>query len=138
MRITLSPGSKSGQTLVTQNVDRLHQAARSRAVIDFPAAASSSRKPSKGADAMLVVGSSLIVYSGFRFAQMAARRGIPIAAGKLRASVFVPALGEPSTGQAAFSSDANVHAAAWRPARLKIAENRLKFREELQRHPFWL
>ena len=31
------------------------------------------------ADAMLVVGSSLMVYSGFRFAQMAARRGIPIA-----------------------------------------------------------
>ena len=32
------------------------------------------------ADAMLVVGSSLMVYSGFRFVQMAARRGIPIAA----------------------------------------------------------
>jgi NAD-dependent SIR2 family protein deacetylase len=32
------------------------------------------------ADAMLVVGSSLMVYSGFRFAQAAARRGIPIAA----------------------------------------------------------
>jgi NAD-dependent SIR2 family protein deacetylase len=32
------------------------------------------------ADAMLVTGSSLMVYSGFRFAQMAARRGIPIAA----------------------------------------------------------
>lgn len=32
------------------------------------------------ADAMLVVGSSLMVYSGFRFAQMAALRGIPIAA----------------------------------------------------------
>lgn len=32
------------------------------------------------ADAMLIVGSSLMVYSGFRFAQMAARRGIPIAA----------------------------------------------------------
>ena len=31
-------------------------------------------------DAMLVVGSSLMVYSGFRFAQGAARRGIPIAA----------------------------------------------------------
>jgi NAD-dependent SIR2 family protein deacetylase len=31
------------------------------------------------AEAMLVVGSSLMVYSGFRFAQMAARRGIPIA-----------------------------------------------------------
>lgn len=32
------------------------------------------------ADAMLVVGSSLMVYSGFRFAQMAAHRGLPIAA----------------------------------------------------------
>ncbi|MDB5968553.1 MAG: NAD-dependent protein deacetylase [Hydrocarboniphaga sp.] len=32
------------------------------------------------ADAMLVVGSSLMVYSGFRFARMAADRGIPIAA----------------------------------------------------------
>ena len=29
---------------------------------------------------MLIVGSSLMFYSGFRFAQMAARRGIPIAA----------------------------------------------------------
>ncbi|WP_198026506.1 NAD-dependent protein deacetylase [Bradyrhizobium sp. ARR65] len=32
------------------------------------------------ADAMLIVGSSLMVYSGFRFVQTAARRGIPIAA----------------------------------------------------------
>jgi NAD-dependent SIR2 family protein deacetylase len=32
------------------------------------------------ADAMLVVGTSLMVYSGFRFARMAANRGIPIAA----------------------------------------------------------
>jgi NAD-dependent SIR2 family protein deacetylase len=32
------------------------------------------------ADAMLVVGSSLTVYSGFRFVQIAARRNIPIAA----------------------------------------------------------
>ena len=32
------------------------------------------------ADAMLVVGSSLMVYSGFRFAQAASQRGIPIAA----------------------------------------------------------
>ena len=32
------------------------------------------------ADAMLVVGSSLMVYSGFRFVQAAAQRGIPIAA----------------------------------------------------------
>jgi NAD-dependent SIR2 family protein deacetylase len=34
----------------------------------------------KQADAMLVVGSSLMVYSGFRFAQAAAQLGIPIAA----------------------------------------------------------
>jgi NAD-dependent SIR2 family protein deacetylase len=34
----------------------------------------------KRSDAMLVVGSSLMVYSGFRFAQMAARHGLPIAA----------------------------------------------------------
>jgi NAD-dependent SIR2 family protein deacetylase len=32
------------------------------------------------ADAMLIVGSSLMVYSGFRFVQMAARLGMPIAA----------------------------------------------------------
>jgi NAD-dependent SIR2 family protein deacetylase len=32
------------------------------------------------ADAMLVVGSSLMVYSGFRFVQAAAQRNIPIAA----------------------------------------------------------
>ncbi len=32
------------------------------------------------ADAMLIVGSSLMVYSGFRFVQAAARRNIPIAA----------------------------------------------------------
>ncbi len=34
----------------------------------------------ENADGMLIVGSSLMVYSGFRFVQMAARRGIPIAA----------------------------------------------------------
>ena len=41
-----------------------------------------------GADAMLVVGSSLMVYSGFRFVREAAQAGIPIAAvnrGKTRA-----------------------------------------------------
>ena len=32
------------------------------------------------ADAMLIVGSSLMVYSGFRFVQAAARKGVPIAA----------------------------------------------------------
>jgi NAD-dependent SIR2 family protein deacetylase len=32
---------------------------------------------------MLVVGSSLMVYSGFRFVQMATRAGIPIAAANL-------------------------------------------------------
>ncbi|MBR1221580.1 NAD-dependent protein deacetylase [Bradyrhizobium sp. U87765 SZCCT0131] len=39
-----------------------------------------ARQAMEQADAMLIVGSSLMVYSGFRFAQMAARRGIPIAA----------------------------------------------------------
>jgi NAD-dependent SIR2 family protein deacetylase len=39
-----------------------------------------ARAAMEQADAMLVVGSSLMVYSGFRFAQMAAHRGIPIAA----------------------------------------------------------
>ena len=34
----------------------------------------------EAADAMLIVGSSLMVYSGYRFALAAARRGIPIAA----------------------------------------------------------
>jgi NAD-dependent SIR2 family protein deacetylase len=34
----------------------------------------------ESSDAMLVVGSSLMVYSGFRFVQMAAKKGIPIAA----------------------------------------------------------
>jgi NAD-dependent SIR2 family protein deacetylase len=43
-------------------------------------------------DAMLIVGSSLMVYSGFRFVQMAARAGIPIAAvnlGKTRADAML-------------------------------------------------
>jgi NAD-dependent SIR2 family protein deacetylase len=39
-----------------------------------------AREHLERADAMLIVGSSLMVYSGFRFAQAAARRGIPIAA----------------------------------------------------------
>jgi NAD-dependent SIR2 family protein deacetylase len=39
-----------------------------------------AQKHLESADAMLVVGSSLMVYSGFRFAQTAANRGIPIAA----------------------------------------------------------
>jgi NAD-dependent SIR2 family protein deacetylase len=44
------------------------------------------------ADAMLIVGSSLMVYSGFRFAQAAARAGKPIAAvnlGRTRADELV-------------------------------------------------
>ncbi|MBR0695657.1 NAD-dependent protein deacetylase [Bradyrhizobium lablabi] len=40
----------------------------------------SARSHLEQADAMLVVGSSLMVYSGFRFVQMAERRGLPIAA----------------------------------------------------------
>ena len=44
------------------------------------------------ADAMLIVGSSLMVYSGFRFVQAAARTGKPIAAvnlGRTRADAFL-------------------------------------------------
>jgi NAD-dependent SIR2 family protein deacetylase len=44
------------------------------------------------ADGMLIVGSSLMVYSGFRFVQMAARAGIPIAAvnlGRTRADAML-------------------------------------------------
>lgn len=44
------------------------------------------------ADAMLVVGSSLMVYSGYRFALRAARRGVPIAAlnlGRTRADALL-------------------------------------------------
>jgi NAD-dependent SIR2 family protein deacetylase len=44
------------------------------------------------ADAMLIVGSSLMVYSGFRFVQMAAAAGKPLAAvnlGRTRADGFL-------------------------------------------------
>jgi NAD-dependent SIR2 family protein deacetylase len=44
------------------------------------------------ADGMLIVGSSLMVYSGFRFVQMAAQSGLPIAAvnlGRTRADDFL-------------------------------------------------
>jgi NAD-dependent SIR2 family protein deacetylase len=44
------------------------------------------------ADAMLIVGSSLMVYSGFRFVQAAARRGMPISAinlGRTRADYLL-------------------------------------------------
>jgi len=46
----------------------------------------------EAADAMLVVGSSLMVYSGFRFVQAAAKKGIPVAAvnlGRTRADDFL-------------------------------------------------
>ncbi len=47
----------------------------------FPASASKRRaRHLEQADAMLIVGSSLMVYSGFRFVEMAARAGKPIAA----------------------------------------------------------
>ena len=53
-----------------------------------PARVERCRAALQVADAMLVVGSSLMVYSGFRFAREAAQRGLPIAAinrGKTRA-----------------------------------------------------
>lgn len=46
----------------------------------------------EAADAMLVVGSSLMVYSGFRFVQRAAERGLPLAAlnlGRTRADALL-------------------------------------------------
>jgi NAD-dependent SIR2 family protein deacetylase len=55
------------------------------------------------ADAMLVVGSSLMVYSGFRFVQMAARAGKPVAAvnmGKTRADDLLALKVERSCGEA--------------------------------------
>ncbi len=66
------------------------------------------------ADALLVIGSSLMVYSGYRFCRLAAERGIPIAAigpGVTRADPLlrlklsarfedvIDALGEPTTGR---------------------------------------
>ena len=55
------------------------------------------------ADALLVVGSSLMVYSGFRFAQAAARAGLPIAAlgyGRTRADALLTLKVEASCAQA--------------------------------------
>lgn len=46
----------------------------------------------RGADALLVVGSSLMVYSGFRFCRLAAERGTPLAAitpGRTRADALL-------------------------------------------------
>jgi NAD-dependent SIR2 family protein deacetylase len=57
------------------------------------------------ADAMLIVGSSLMVYSGFRFVQMAASAGKPIAAinlGRTRADGLL-ALKVEQTGEAALA-----------------------------------
>jgi NAD-dependent SIR2 family protein deacetylase len=55
------------------------------------------------ADALLVVGSSLMVYSGFRFAQAAARAGLPIAAlgyGRTRADELLTLKVEDSCAKA--------------------------------------
>ena len=103
------------ELLLTQNVDRLHQAAGSRNVIDLHGRLDQIRCIACGetdlragfqlkpdvvffgesvprarvdaamerldeADAMLVVGSSLMVYSGYRFVDHAVRAGKPVAA----------------------------------------------------------
>lgn len=55
------------------------------------------------ADAMLVVGSSMMVYSGFRFARMAAQVGMPIAAinlGRTRADELLTLKVEQDCGEA--------------------------------------
>ncbi|AOY60730.1 NAD-dependent deacetylase [Xanthomonas phaseoli pv. phaseoli] len=57
----------------------------------------------QAADAVLVVGSSLMVYSGFRFVQTAARNGLPIAAlnfGRTRADELLTLKVEQSCAQA--------------------------------------
>lgn len=57
----------------------------------------------QAADAVLVVGSSLMVYSGFRFVQSAARHGLPIAAlnfGRTRADDLLTLKVEQSCAQA--------------------------------------
>jgi len=57
----------------------------------------------QAADAVLVVGSSLMVYSGFRFVQSAARNGLPIAAlnfGRTRADDLLTLKVEQSCAQA--------------------------------------
>ncbi|MCC4585721.1 NAD-dependent protein deacetylase [Xanthomonas sp. NCPPB 1067] len=57
----------------------------------------------QAADAVLVVGSSLMVYSGFRFVQAAARSGLPIAAlnfGRTRADELLTLKVEQSCAQA--------------------------------------
>jgi NAD-dependent SIR2 family protein deacetylase len=64
------------------------------------------------ADAMLVVGSSLMVYSGFRFVQMAIRAGKPIAAvnlGRTRADELLSLkVGQPCEAALAFLLDDRV------------------------------
>lgn len=66
------------------------------------------------ADAMLVVGSSLMVYSGFRFVQAAARAGLPVAAlnhGRTRADELLSLKVEHDCADAlAFLDDAPVPA----------------------------
>jgi NAD-dependent SIR2 family protein deacetylase len=57
----------------------------------------------ESADAMLVVGSSLMVYSGYRFCMWAARAGMPIAAvnlGRTRADALLALKVEAPCGDA--------------------------------------
>lgn len=82
------------ELLVTQNVDGLHQAAGSSRVIDlhgridvvfFGEGVPGDRMrlamaALDASDAMLIVGSSLMVYSGYRFAKAAADAGKPLGA----------------------------------------------------------
>jgi NAD-dependent SIR2 family protein deacetylase len=64
----------------------------------------------QSADAMLVIGSSLMVYSGYRFAQAAATAGKPIAAvnlGRTRADALLALkVNQPCVAALAFLLDA--------------------------------
>jgi NAD-dependent SIR2 family protein deacetylase len=61
------------------------------------------------ADALLVIGSSLMIWSGFRFARRAAERGIPVAAvnlGRTRADELLAVKVEAPAGLALERLDA--------------------------------
>ena len=75
------------------------------------------------ADAMLIVGSSLMVYSGFRFAERAASLGKPLAAinlGRTRADAFLAFKAEePCESALAFLLGSRATSGSIQPARLK-------------------
>jgi len=108
------------QTLITQNVDELHQKAGHKNVVDLHGVLSTvscidcrnqippsvivqdAMQALAQADALLIAGSSLMVYSGFRFCRKAQALGIPIAIvnnGQTRADSLATLKSEGDCGQ---------------------------------------